>query len=220
MLLVDTDPACARRSAGTIPSLNRSAQEEARCPHGCLPSSSSREDCLCALHDIDRIVTTGNSAGGHLALTTGMIPASAGLGLECLTREPPGVAAIINWYGITDVGDLLAGENEKSYAVRWMGSMPDKDVIASRMSPLRYVREGLPPILTIHGDADSTVPYQQAVTLHTMLDKAGVANQLHTVPGGRHGGFNREQTMAIFESIHRFLGQHGLAAEGATSQGQ
>src|ERR1051326_5219632 len=52
------------------------------------------EDCLCALryinnqakmYDIDtnRIVLTGDSAGGHLALTTGIIPDTAGLDREC-----------------------------------------------------------------------------------------------------------------------------------------
>ena len=55
--------------------------------------------------------------------------------------------------------------------------------------------------------------------LHEELAKAGVANHLHTVPGGRHGGFNREQTIAIFETIRQFLGAHGLmtAGSGATS---
>ena len=52
------------------------------------------EDCLCALRwvaanakqhhiDVNRLVVTGDSAGGHLALTTGMIPESAGLDREC-----------------------------------------------------------------------------------------------------------------------------------------
>src|SRR3954454_10919167 len=52
------------------------------------------EDCLCALRwvaanarqhhiDVNRLVTSGDSAGGHLALTTGMIPESAGLDREC-----------------------------------------------------------------------------------------------------------------------------------------
>jgi len=47
------------------------------------------EDCLCALHwigrnakkynfDLNKVIVTGGSAGGHLALTTAMIPASAG----------------------------------------------------------------------------------------------------------------------------------------------
>ena len=58
--------------------------------------------------------------------------------------------------------------------------------------------------------------------LHEELAKAGVANHLHTVPGGRHGGFNREQTIAIFETIRQFLGTHGLMTAGAgrTSGGE
>ena len=189
------------------------------------------EDCLCALRwvirnaedyniDPSRIVVTGNSAGGHLALTTGMIPASAGLDRQCPGRETLSVAAIINWYGITDVGDLLDGPNMRSYAVEWMASMPNRDEIAERVSPLTYVRSGLPPILSVHGDADPTVPYQHGVRLHEELAKAGVANRLHTVPGGRHGGFNREQTIAIFETIRQFLGAHGLmTAVSRTSSG-
>ena len=179
------------------------------------------EDCLCALRwiirnasnyniDPEHIVVTGNSAGGHLALTTGMVPASAGLDRQCPGSETLSVAAIINWYGITDVGDLLDGPNTKSYAVEWMGSMPNRFEIAERVSPLTYVRSGLPPILTIHGDADPTVPYQHGVQLHEELNKVGVSNQLHTVPGGRHGGFNRTETIAIFETIQEFLSGNGL----------
>ena len=187
------------------------------------------EDGLCALRwvirnagqynlDTSRIVTTGNSAGGHLALTTGMIPASAGLDRECPGSEELSVAAIINWYGITEVGDLLAGPNTKSYAVEWMGSLENRFEIAERVSPMTYVRAGLPPTLTIHGDADPTVPYQHAIALHEKLEELGVPNELHTVPGGRHGGFNREQTVAIFETIRRFLSQHGLGGGLVTAQ--
>ncbi len=191
------------------------------------------EDCLCALRwvirnaeqyniDTNRIVVTGNSAGGHLSLTTGMIPASAGLDRQCPGNEELSVAAIINWYGITDVGDLLDGENMKTYAVQWMGSMPDRFEIAERVSPLTYVREGLPPILTIHGDADRVVPHQHAVRLTDALESAGVTTELHTVPGGGHGGFSRDETVAIFETIDRFLVSNGLAPteSGTTTGGQ
>ena len=189
------------------------------------------EDCLCALRwvignaedyniDTSRIVVTGNSAGGHLALTTGMIPASAGLDRECPGPETLSVAAVVNWYGITDVGDLLDGPNMKTYAVTWMGSMSDRFEIAERVSPLTYVRAGLPPILTIHGDADPVVPHQHATRLHEALAAAGVSNELHVVPGGGHGGFNREETVAIFETIDRFLRTHKLATtEPATTTG-
>ena len=179
------------------------------------------EDCRCALRWIirnaeeynlnpDKIVLTGHSAGGHLSLTTGILPASAGLDRQCPGNEILKVAAIINWYGITDVGDLLEGPNMKTYAVAWMGSMKNRHDIAGRVSPLAYVRPGLPPILTIHGDADPTVPYDQAVKLHDSLTKARVPNQLLTIPGGRHGRFGREQTLRAYTTIKEFLEKHGL----------
>ena len=62
-----------------------------------------------------------------LALTTGMIPESAGLDRECPGAPLPKVAAIVDWYGITDVNDLLDGPNRKSYAVTWLSSMPDRE---------------------------------------------------------------------------------------------
>jgi hypothetical protein len=47
----------------------------------------------------------------HLALTSAMIPATAGLDRQCPGTEELKVAAVVNWYGITDVVDLLAGPN-------------------------------------------------------------------------------------------------------------
>ena len=174
------------------------------------------EDCRCALRwiirnakeynlDPNKIVVSGHSAGGHLSLTTGMLPASAGLDRQCPGDEELKVAAIVNWYGITDVGDLLEGPNIKNYAVAWMGSMDDRHEIARRVSPLTYVRPGLPPILTIHGDADPSVPYSHAVQLHKALSETGVPNQLLTIPGGKHGGLTRTETLKAYTTILEFL---------------
>lgn len=179
------------------------------------------EDCRCALRwiyrnaktynfDTSRIVVTGHSAGGHLSLTTGMLSASAGLERQCPGTEDLKVAAIVNWFGITDVVDILDGPNMKTYAVAWMGSMPNREEIARRVSPLSYVRAGLPPVITIHGDADPVVPYSHGVRLRDALDKAGVANQLVTVPGGKHGGFTKEETLKAYDAIRAFLGKHNL----------
>lgn len=164
--------------------------------------------------DVSKIVVTGRSSGGHLALTTGMVPQEAGLDLEC-TQGPHNraipVAAIVNFYGITDVNDLLFGKpNEKSYAVRWLGTLENKEEVARRVSPLTYVRPGLPPILTIHGDSDTTVPYEHALRLQAALTKAGIANQLHTVIGGGHGGFSPEQSIENHRVIRAFLKEHGI----------
>jgi acetyl esterase/lipase len=182
------------------------------------------EDCLCALryvaaqaktYDIDttRLVVTGESAGGHLALTTGMIPESAGLDRQCPGAPLPKVAAIIDWYGIVDVNDLLDGDNRKGYAVQWLGSLPNRDEVARRVSPMTYVRPGLPPVLAIQGDADPTVPYQHSVRLTAALTKAGVVNQLVTIPGGKHGGFTPDERTRIYVAIREFLAKNGLGGK-------
>jgi acetyl esterase/lipase len=179
------------------------------------------EDCLCALRwvaanaknlhiDTSKIVVTGDSAGGHLALTTGMIPESAGLDRQCPGVPLPKVAAIVDWYGITDVNDLLEGANLRNYAVEWLSSAPDRAAIAKRLSPLEYVRPGLPPTFMIHGDADPTVPYQHSLRLKASLDQAGVPNRLFTVPGGHHGGFTAEENVKVYGAIKEFLKAQGL----------
>jgi dipeptidyl aminopeptidase/acylaminoacyl peptidase len=48
------------------------------------------------------------------------------------------------------------------------------------------------------------------VRLHEALQKAGVSNQLVTIPGGHHGGFNREQTLRAYSEIEKFLAAHNL----------
>ena len=193
------------------------------------------EDCLCALHwvgrnakkyhfDLSKVVITGGSAGGHLALTTAMIPASAGFENECLVEDDEGwtgkfidtrpqVAAVVNWFGITDVNDMLEGPNKHGYAVSWMGNVPNREDLAKKLSPLTYVRPGLPPILTIHGDSDKLVPYSHGVRLHQALTKAGVKNQLFTIPGGGHGDFTDEQELKAWEVVRAFLISNGVLAK-------
>lgn len=177
------------------------------------------EDTRCALRwvyrnaqqwrfDTSKIVLMGHSAGGHLSLITAMLPEETGLDNQCYGTEKLNVAAIINWYGITDVNDLIKGNNSKNYAVMWMGSQPNADEIARRVSPLTYVRASLPPILTIHGDNDDVVPYSHATRLREALEKAKSPNQLLTIKGGGHGGFQAADYVKSYETIWAFLRQN------------
>jgi acetyl esterase/lipase len=187
--------------------------------------------------DKSKIIVTGESAGGHLSLAMGIIPESAGLGRDCAgAAAPPAagggrgapatpaatpaaapslppvpkVAAVVNWFGITDVPDVIDGPNSQPAAVRWFGNMENKIDVAKKVSPLTYVRAGLPPIITIHGDADRTVPYPEAVRLHEALAKVNVPNQLVTVPGGGHGGFSAEDRVKVYVAIREFLSKNGV----------
>ncbi|MFN8009085.1 MAG: alpha/beta hydrolase [Terriglobia bacterium] len=193
------------------------------------------EDCRCALRwvyqhakeygfDVNKIVTAGHSAGGHLALMTGMLQTNSGFDYGCQrlpdewrlgTMEEVKVAAVINFYGPTDLVDLIQGPDTRNYAVRWFGNLPDRQELAKRLSPLSYVREGLPAILTIHGDADTIVPFAQAVRLHEALGRLADANELVTIRGGGHGRtppniWTREQNLDSQQRIFQFLVKHGV----------
>lgn len=185
------------------------------------PAPAAVEDCRCALkwvaanaaqHKIDagRIAVTGDSAGSHLALLTGLVDASAGFDRQCADGEAPKVAAIVSWFGATDVADLLEGPNAQRFAADWIGGQPERAALARRLSPLTYVRAGVPPVLTVHGDADTVVPHAHAARLHAALAKQGVRNELVTVAGGGHGGFAREQNERAYAAIRAFLGALGL----------
>lgn len=197
---------------------------------------AAAEDAQCALRyvvsqaktyniDTARIVVSGESAGGHLALLVGMAPPSAGFTSPCAAGgfagndvSVPKVAAIINWYGITDVAEMLSGPNARSYAVQWIGATTGREAVARAVSPLTYVRADLPPVLSIQGDADPIVPYSQNVRFRDAMVKAGAKAELFTVASGGHGNFNPDERVKIYAKIREFLAANGLAAKPGTAQ--
>jgi acetyl esterase/lipase len=180
------------------------------------------EDCLCALRwtaahakehhfDLSRLVIAGESAGGHLAMTTGMIPESAGLDRECPGVPLPRVAAVVSWFGVGDMEKLLHQDDlppGRDDAITWFGSLPNREELARRVSPIHYIRKDGPAVFLVVGDADPILSYTQSTMMHEALDKAGEPNALHIVKGGTHGHFTPDQQVAIYTEILKFLNEH------------
>jgi acetyl esterase/lipase len=176
------------------------------------------EDCTCALRwmaqhaveygiDVHRLVVAGDSAGAQLAMTIAMSPASERFDAGCADAEAPAVAAIVNWYGPSDMTDLVDGPHRLPDAVDWVGPGPERAAMARRLSPIAFVRPGVPALLTIHGDRDELVPYAQSVALHAALTAAGVPNQLLTIAGGAHGPLccDTATRSRAYDTIRSFL---------------
>jgi hypothetical protein len=79
--------------------------------------------------DLTKLVASGTSAGGHLALLAGMVPLATGLDDSCRGDHAGGtdasgpnnteelkVAAIVDWFGISDVHDLLNDSSTRPLA--------------------------------------------------------------------------------------------------------
>jgi acetyl esterase/lipase len=156
--------------------------------------------------DPDRIIATGASAGGHLALMVGMTPKSAKLG------PVNKVAAVVNLYGITDVEDQLGGPNMQDYAVTWVPPGEGRMDLARRVSPISYVRKDVPAILTIHGTADLTVPYDHGVRLTKALRDVGADAEMISVADAGHG-LPMDKQGQIYKQIFEFVKRRRIVRE-------
>lgn len=175
------------------------------------------EDTRCALiylvnnakrFNIDpmQIIFLGGSAGGHLALMGGLLGINPIFDANCKWNQPFKVVAIIDKYGINDVGDWAYGPNITSKsATNWLGDKAKNEAFIKSVSPINYLTKDSPPIFIVHGNADPTVSYQQSVTLHKKLNDLGVKNEFVTIDGGVHGKFTKEQNDQINKSILQFL---------------
>jgi acetyl esterase/lipase len=158
--------------------------------------------------DRTKYVVTGASAGGQLALMVGMAT-----GVPDLGPTNPGdfsIAAIVNGYGPSNVTDLLA--RKVSWAEQWLpASTPNRAALAVEVSPITYVRKDVPPLITVQGMDDTTVPTAESQALYDALVAAGADTALHFVAGAGHGFSTPATAWPDAESaMFTFLVQHGI----------
>jgi acetyl esterase/lipase len=158
--------------------------------------------------DRSRYIVTGASAGGQLALMVGMATPAAQLGPTSPTDYK--IAAIVNGYGPPDVTDLL--NRGTSFAVQWLPpSVPNRAALALRVSPLTYARADIPPLITVQGANDTTVPVAENQHLDQVLKAAGADAQIHLVPGAGHGFATPATAYPDAEmAMFGFLVAHGI----------
>jgi acetyl esterase/lipase len=93
---------------------------------------------------------------------------------------------------------------------RW--ATPNEAVLARarEMSPMSYIRHGLPPTFIVNGDHDPAVDPTQDAQLKKALDAAGVPDGQDIVPGGGHGNFPRAEADKAMLQCLEFLKAQGI----------
>ena len=139
----------------------------------------------------NRIVVTGESAGAHLALMAAF-------------QSGERIAAIVNFYGVTDLVPL-AGRPQ----IRAVLPPGDPETAAKALSPVNHIRRGLPPVFSIHGTEDEVVPIGQTTQLTRGIMQIGEEAFERYIAGGGHG-FSKGQQETAYAAIFEFLERRGI----------
>ncbi|WP_404478439.1 alpha/beta hydrolase fold domain-containing protein [Novosphingobium sp. BL-52-GroH] len=150
--------------------------------------------------DPERVVVWGASAGGQLAALAGTTCGEAvfapdperRLGKPASTgpAQSDCVQGVVAWYGIFDFAELHAASPSGPLAdltatfLGCTGWCADK---GREASPTSYVDRSDPPMLLIHGLADTLVPSAQTDRMACELRAAGVPVETAFIPGVNHG---------------------------------
>ncbi|MBJ2175971.1 alpha/beta hydrolase [Aureibaculum sp. A20] len=125
--------------------------------------------------DPDKIVASGGSAGGHLAICTALVEGHENANEDLSISSVPN--AVVGYNPVFDTTD-------KGYG--------SKKVIGreTEISPTHQINRNLPPMLFFHGNEDKTVPYENAIRFTSLMKEAGNECKLVTVEDVGHGFFN------------------------------
>jgi acetyl esterase/lipase len=146
-----------------------------------------------------RIAVMGGSAGGHLALLTGLSSESKELnnGGSFLDQDNS-VRCIIDFYGIPDVrqssGKAFIDEPQLQYPEIW-----------SLASPVEHLSRNAPPILIVHGTADPTINIKLSDDFIEILEEKKISYQYVKVENAVHTFGLRPSQMDLRPVVRQFL---------------
>lgn len=141
--------------------------------------------------NINKVLLTGDSAGGHLSLlyaysraeTAPIKPAAV------VSNSGPADLTDENFYLNNALGDEEYVSLLLSYACGQKFEYAYREAVKQALlevSPIYYVNENTVPTVINHGVKDSIVPYSNAVTLDAKLTEYGVTHVFNTYPNSDH----------------------------------
>ncbi len=165
--------------------------------------------------NINRVLLTGDSAGGHLSLlyayarknTAPITPVAV------VSNSGPTDLYDDNFYHNNALGDEAAMSDLMSKGCGQRFTYETKESAKSALysvSPIAYVSADCVPTVINHGNADSIVPFSNAQTLDALLTQYGVEHVFNVYEGadhdlGKDDAAKKRAQELLFGYIDRFL---------------
>jgi len=163
------------------------ADYRVRCRHGSGPEEAMA-DARAAMRwvrshastlgiDPNRLVASGGSAGGHLAVSTALFEGAGAISEDQSTSSQPNALILFNpWLGAMT-------PTAKPY-------LPADPKSVQAIAPAEHLRKGMPPTLILQGRADTATPYAAALSYCEKARSMRGECKVVGYDGAEHGFFN------------------------------
>ena len=159
--------------------------------------------------DPNRLGITGGSAGGHLSLTMATQGAKGDpAAKDSVDRDSSEIQCAACFFPPTDflnygkpgedaVGVGTLKQFKPAFGPR-SETAEEREKLGHEISPIYFVHSNMPPILIIHGDADTLVPIYQAQMFVKRCEEVSSPSKLVVREGKNHGWPGMEKDMELF----------------------
>jgi len=164
--------------------------------------------------DTEHVGAIGGSAGGHLTALLAVTGPEAGLDPKEDAEYSCRIQAAVPMY--------------PHCAASWEGQVPPKPYPSLPMfaqaqavapalwdsaSPIKQLSKGDPPLLILHGTADTTTPLEQSTRFHEAARSTGVESELIIVEGAPHSLHLQPRQRDLRPEVIAFFDKHLKPAE-------
>ena len=155
---------------------------------------------------INKVLLTGDSAGGHLAMLYAYSRAESAAIKPAAVVSNSGPADLTdeNFYINNAMGDEEVISLLFSYASGQKFEYAERESAKEaleKVSPLFYITKDTVPTVINHGMKDSVVPYSNAVSLDAKLTQYGVTHVLNSYPNSDHDLGSDKANKKIADSL-------------------
>jgi acetyl esterase/lipase len=147
--------------------------------------------------DPQKIVVSGASAGGHVAVGTALFSSVDEVGettdVSCIPN------ALVLLFPVIDTS--RAGYGNAKIGDRWR-----------TLSPVHQVRRNVPPTIIFHGTGDTVTPFAGATAFREAMRKSDNRCELVVHKNGKHGYlmFDKQLYLDTLKKTEKFLSSLGL----------